>query len=91
MTAVAVEQYRPAMDSCVVGMQLYKTCALTALRVRRRKRSGRVSGSWRRDILNRKAWTESIVSTKVSMKELLYNFGVANVFGVMKMATATWP
>ena len=32
MTAVAVEQYRPAMDSCgpMVGMRLYMTCALTA-------------------------------------------------------------
>ena len=53
MTAVAVKQYRPAMDSCMVGMRLYRTCALTALRVRRRKRSGRVSGrvfGWRRDI-----------------------------------------
>ena len=43
MTAVAVK-YRPAMDSCMVGMRLNRTCALTALRVRRRKRSGRVSG-----------------------------------------------
>ena len=31
MTAVAVEQYRPAMDSCMVGIRLYRTCALTAL------------------------------------------------------------
>ena len=30
MTAVAVEQYRPAMDSCMVGTRLYRTCALTA-------------------------------------------------------------
>ena len=30
MTAVAVEQYRPAMDSCMVGMRLHRTCALTA-------------------------------------------------------------
>jgi len=31
MTAVAVEQYRPAMDSCMVGMRLlYRTCAFTA-------------------------------------------------------------
>ena len=30
MTAVAVEQHRPAMDSCMVGMRLYRTCALTA-------------------------------------------------------------
>ena len=30
MTAVAVEQYRPAMDSCMVGMRLYRICALTA-------------------------------------------------------------
>ena len=28
MTAVAVE-YRPAMDSCMVGIRLYKTCALS--------------------------------------------------------------
>ena len=30
MTAVAVQQYRPAMDSCKVGTRLYRTCALTA-------------------------------------------------------------
>ena len=30
MTAVAVEQYRPAMDSCMVGMRLYRIYALTA-------------------------------------------------------------
>ena len=30
MTAVAVQQYRPAMDSCMNGMRLYRTCALTA-------------------------------------------------------------
>ena len=30
MTAVAVEQYRPAMDSSMVGIRLYRTCALTA-------------------------------------------------------------
>jgi len=30
MTAVAVQQYRPAMDSCMVGIRLYRTCALTA-------------------------------------------------------------
>ena len=30
MTAVAVEQYRAAMDSCMVGMRLYRICALTA-------------------------------------------------------------
>ena len=30
MTAVAVQQYRPAMDSCMVGTRLYRTCALTA-------------------------------------------------------------
>ena len=30
VTAVAVEQYRPAMDSCMVGMRLYRTCAPTA-------------------------------------------------------------
>ena len=29
MTAVAVE-YRPAMDSCMVGSRLYRTCALPA-------------------------------------------------------------
>jgi len=28
MTAVAVEQYRPAMDSCMNGIRLYRTCAL---------------------------------------------------------------
>ena len=31
MTAVAVEQHRPAMDSCMVGMQL---CRLARLRRR---------------------------------------------------------
>jgi len=30
MTAVAVQQYRPAMDSCMDGKRLYRTCALTA-------------------------------------------------------------
>ena len=30
MTAVAVEQYRPAMDSCMDGIRLYRTCALAA-------------------------------------------------------------
>ena len=30
MTAVAVEQYRPAMDSCMVGIRLYRACALAA-------------------------------------------------------------
>ena len=30
MTAVAVQQYRPAMDRCMVGTRLYRTCALTA-------------------------------------------------------------
>ena len=48
MTAVAVEQYRPAMDSCVVGIGL--------ARLRRRtlviRESIRKSmGGWRRNIL----------------------------------------
>ena len=43
MTAVAVE-YRPAMDSCMVGSRLNRTCALTVPRVQRRKRSGRAPG-----------------------------------------------
>ena len=30
MTAVAVRQYRPAMDSCMVGIRSYRTCAPTA-------------------------------------------------------------
>ena len=30
MTAVAVQQYRPAMDSCMNGIRLYRTCAPTA-------------------------------------------------------------
>jgi len=30
MTAVAVKQYRPAMDSCINGIRLYRTGALTA-------------------------------------------------------------
>ena len=48
MTAVAVE-YRPAMDSCMVGTRLYRTCALTALRVRESIRKS--MGVWRRDTL----------------------------------------
>ena len=47
MAAVAVE-YRPAMDSCMVGIRLCRLGAPTALRVRRRKRSGRVSGRYGR-------------------------------------------
>ena len=30
MTAVAVQQYRPAMDSCMNGIRLYRLGALTA-------------------------------------------------------------
>ena len=93
MTAVAVE-YRPAMDSCMVGMRLYRTCALTALRVPDPSDPGEypeVYGWLAQGYFKRYAWTESIASANVSMKELLYNFGVANVFGVMKMVTATWP
>ena len=30
MTAVAVQQYRPAMDSCMNGMRLYRIGALAA-------------------------------------------------------------
>ena len=30
MTAVAVQQYRPAMDSCMNGMRLYRIDALAA-------------------------------------------------------------
>ena len=30
VTAVAVQQYRPAMDSCMDGIRLYRICALTA-------------------------------------------------------------
>ena len=30
MTAVAVQQYRPAMDSCMNGIRLYRIGALTA-------------------------------------------------------------
>ena len=30
MTAVAVKQYRPAMDSCMVGIRLYRHGALPA-------------------------------------------------------------
>jgi len=30
MTAVAVQQYRPAMDSCMNGIRLYKLGALAA-------------------------------------------------------------
>ena len=50
MTAVAVE-YRPAMDSCMVGTRLCRTCALTAPD----SSDSRVSGSM-----------ESIASAKVS-------------------------
>jgi len=30
MTAVAVQQYRPAMDSCMNGIRLYRTGVLAA-------------------------------------------------------------
>ena len=30
MTAVAVQQYRPAMDSCMNGMRLYRIGSLAA-------------------------------------------------------------
>ena len=82
MTAVAVEQYRPAMDS------VWLVCGCIGLaRLRRRtlviRESIRKSmDGWRRDIptvMRVPTWTESIASAKLSMKELLYNFGVANV------------
>jgi len=61
----------------MVGMRLCRTCALTAPDS---SDPGEYSmGDWRRDILTRNAWTESIASANVSMKELLYNFDVANV------------
>ena len=44
MTAVAVEQYRPAMDSCMAGTRLCRTCALTAPDSSD-PATGRVSGS----------------------------------------------
>ena len=62
MTAVAVE-YRPAMDSCVVGMRLYKTCALTAPDSSDPGEYPEEYGKYR----------------KCEGKELLYNLGVANV------------
>ena len=49
MTAVAVE-YRPAMDSCMVGIlstRLYMTCALT---VPDFSDPGKYPEGWRRDI-----------------------------------------
>ena len=79
MTAVAVKQYRPAMDSCMVGMRLYRTCALTAPDSSDPGEYPEEYGRLAQGYFNRKAWTESIASAKVNMKELLYNFGVANV------------
>ena len=77
MTAVAVE-HRPAMDSCMVGIRLCRTCALAAPDS---SDPGECPEEYKRlaqGYFNRYEWTESIASTKVSMKEL-YNFGVANV------------
>ena len=51
MTAVAVE-CRPAMGSCMVGIRLCTSCALTALRVPVIRESIRkCMDGWRRDIL----------------------------------------
>ena len=52
MTAVAVEQYRPAMDSCMVGMRLCGCIGLA--RLRRRTLVIRESiGGWRMVNFNR--------------------------------------
>ena len=79
MTAVALEQYRPAMDSCMVGMRLCRLDALTAPDSSDPGKYPEEYGRLAQGYFNRNAWTESIASTKVSMKELLYNFGVANL------------
>ena len=80
MTAVAVE-YRPAMDSCMVGMRLNRTCALTAP-------DSSDPGEYPEEYGCHWVVGVGIFSTvmrgpkasqvQVSMKEL-YNFGVANV------------
>ena len=74
MTAVAV-LYRPAMDSCKVGIRLCRLGALTAPDF---SDPGEYPEGWRRNILivivDRK-----YCKCEVSMKELQYNFGVANV------------
>ena len=48
MTAVAVEQYRPAMDSCMVGMRFTRLRRRTLVI---RKSIRKSMGGWRRDIL----------------------------------------
>ena len=42
MTAVAVQQYRPAMNTCMVGMRLYKTLVIRES-----------MGGWRMEYFNR--------------------------------------
>jgi len=42
MTAVAVQQYRPAMNTCMVGMRLYKTLVIRES-----------MGGWRMESFNR--------------------------------------
>jgi len=56
-------EYRPAMDSCMVGIQLYRTCALTAPDS---SDPGEYPEEYRK-------------YRKCEGKELLYNLGVANV------------
>ena len=67
MTAVAVEQYRPAMDSCKVGMRLYRICALTAPDSSDPGEYPEEYGKLAQGYFNRNTWTESIASAKVSM------------------------
>ena len=74
MTAVAVE-YRPAMDSCMVGMRLCRTCALTAPDSSDPGEYPEEYGRLAQGYFNRNTWTESIASAKVSMNKLLYNLG----------------
>ena len=51
MTAVAVQQYRPAMDSCMVGMRLCRLGALTAPDSSDPGEYPEEYGGWRRNIL----------------------------------------
>ena len=51
MTAVAVEQYRPAMDSCMVGIRLYMTARLRRRTLVIRESIRKSMDGWRRDIL----------------------------------------
>ena len=67
------------MDSCKVGIRLYRTCALTVPDSSDPGQYPEEYGRLAQGYFNRSTWTESIASANVSMKELLYNFDVANV------------